>query len=1055
MSSSLQKSNLRLLFYGAPVIAGFIFSLATGGAVNLPFVAILSQIQATLGSDGFKIVKEVFSLLSSGGVNLLTGEGHERIKEFLRGLSEEPLFSDTKIKEAVKDAIIAVLKDEKEQPEYEEQKENIERLIRALDNLFLKSVKLENDDLSQDFLSLLPKLSVYEIDNFAQAAPPLTTGEWKKLLIDAAFQDNAGFYQPGVGLSLTIPTNFNLSLEKLSQSLEKRFPDAFRRLIQRDLNENGELFAKYTLDFLTKLNNSQTEIIRLLKDSAAKIEKIEQNSSLFLQQSQINQAELRVFLDKVSRQIETLAQSLYQQAPTASLGDIQQLNLQIAHGFATHHQALSQISNILIIIDERTARIERELKEAGKTTHEIRQILEAGHREILSGIKQLAESTRNPLTFEQIERLINEKLRLPSTALAKFQPADFPNRNDYFTGRVDVLKNIESQLKTHGKASLHGLHGLGKTSSVVEYAYEHQEEYDFIFFVRSTKDEFPIKMAELAELFNPSLKENPEQEVKAKWFRQFLDNSDEWKKKDQRFLIVFDNVDDISQVRPYLPSNNNGDVLLTSNLRQIRALAPEVAIEKLEPDEARLLLFRRAEEKPDAKFVDIDETIGNILAKIVAELAYLPLLVDVAGAYIVGTETTYPDYLKMLESSPEIVVEHQDILGDYHHKAAYKAIQFSFDAICQSDTDEISENLMAEAVKQILYACSILAPDNIPEKLLRKYVENQEVYNEIAVKDILWTKTREKLIKFDLLIYNKENKAFEMHQFVQYVIWNYFAEKKVSIIENVMGAIDDLFPSSQFGNWDESDLYLPHAVSTLKYAGEFSLSSEKLARNYDKIGRHLRERIQYNQADDYLNMAVAEYRKLFGEENENVATSLNELAILYQLQGRYDEAIANYEKAIEIDKKTISIEHPEHAKHLSNLAVVYQLQGKFDEAIANYEEAIEIDKKTIGIEHPEHAKHLSNIALVYEAQGKYDDAITKLEEAIEIGKKTIGIEHPNYAISLSNLALVYEAQGKYDAALALYKEALHIDEKTLPENHPYTQQDRESVARCEEKRRGK
>ena len=91
MSSSIQKSNARLAIYTAPVAISFIFALATGGVINVPFVAILSSIQALLGQEGFTFLKETLTLLGSGGVNLLTGEAHERFKGFLQGFQTEKL----------------------------------------------------------------------------------------------------------------------------------------------------------------------------------------------------------------------------------------------------------------------------------------------------------------------------------------------------------------------------------------------------------------------------------------------------------------------------------------------------------------------------------------------------------------------------------------------------------------------------------------------------------------------------------------------------------------------------------------------------------------------------------------------------------------------------------------------------------------------------------------------------------------------------------------------------------------------------------------------------
>jgi tetratricopeptide (TPR) repeat protein len=225
---------------------------------------------------------------------------------------------------------------------------------------------------------------------------------------------------------------------------------------------------------------------------------------------------------------------------------------------------------------------------------------------------------------------------------------------------------------------------------------------------------------------------------------------------------------------------------------------------------------------------------------------------------------------------------------------------------------------------------------------------------------------------------------------------------------------------------------------------DYARQLNELALVYDSQGK-------YDEAIKLYLESIEIDKKTIGIEHPDYATRLNNLAGVYKAQGKDDEAIKLYLEAIEIDKKTIGIEHPDYAIHLNNLAMVYKAQGKYDEAIKLYLEAIEIGEKTIGIEHPNYATRLSNLAIVYKAQGKYDEAIKLYLEAIEIDKKTIGIEHPNYAIRLNNLALVYDSQGKYQDALPFFEEALRICEAKLPETHPYIQQSRESLMNCKQK----
>ena len=117
---------------------------------------------------------------------------------------------------------------------------------------------------------------------------------------------------------------------------------------------------------------------------------------------------------------------------------------------------------------------------------------------------------------------------------------------------------------------------------------------------------------------------------------------------------------------------------------------------------------------------------------------------------------------------------------------------------------------------------------------------------------------------------------------------------------------------------------------------------------------------------------------------------------------------ANYQEAEKIRKDLIhsfkSTDNEDYARQLNDLALVYKSQGKYDEAIELYEEALLIAEKTIGKEHPDYAVSLNNLALVYKSQGRYDEAIELFKQALLIDEKTVGKEHPEYATRLNNLA---------------------------------------------------
>ncbi len=192
----------------------------------------------------------------------------------------------------------------------------------------------------------------------------------------------------------------------------------------------------------------------------------------------------------------------------------------------------------------------------------------------------------------------------------------------------------------------------------------------------------------------------------------------------------------------------------------------------------------------------------------------------------------------------------------------------------------------------------------------------------------------------------------------------------------------------------------------------------------------------YEEALTLYERSLEIRKKMFGPEHLDVATSLNDLAVLYYTIGNYEEALTLYERSLEIRKKMLGPEHLDVATSYNNLAAFYLHRGKYEEALSLYKRAIKILEKTLGSEHRDVAASLSNLAVVYYSMGKYGEALPLYKRALEIQEKILGSEHPNVATCLNNLAILYDSMGKYEEALPLLKQALEICTKKLGPEHP-------------------
>jgi tetratricopeptide (TPR) repeat protein len=107
---------------------------------------------------------------------------------------------------------------------------------------------------------------------------------------------------------------------------------------------------------------------------------------------------------------------------------------------------------------------------------------------------------------------------------------------------------------------------------------------------------------------------------------------------------------------------------------------------------------------------------------------------------------------------------------------------------------------------------------------------------------------------------------------------------------------------------------------------------------------------------------------------------------------------------------------------LNNLAELYRVQGRYAEAEPLYRRTLVILEKSVGPEHQRVGIALNNLAEVYRAQGRWEDAARLYPQAIAIVEKNLGPDHPTLAGLLENYAVVLR-RARRDA------EALEIDER--------------------------
>jgi Tfp pilus assembly protein PilF len=96
-------------------------------------------------------------------------------------------------------------------------------------------------------------------------------------------------------------------------------------------------------------------------------------------------------------------------------------------------------------------------------------------------------------------------------------------------------------------------------------------------------------------------------------------------------------------------------------------------------------------------------------------------------------------------------------------------------------------------------------------------------------------------------------------------------------------------------------------------------------------------------------------------------------------RAQYEQAEPLFLRALHIREQSLGPDHPQVASPLNNLAILYYQQGKFQEAEPLYQRALHIRKQSLGPDHPLTRQVRDNYTLLLQAANR-QEAAKKLEE---------------------------------------------------------------------------
>ncbi|HET8845019.1 MAG TPA: tetratricopeptide repeat protein, partial [Ktedonobacteraceae bacterium] len=503
------------------------------------------------------------------------------------------------------------------------------------------------------------------------------------------------------------------------------------------------------------------------------------------------------------------------------------------------------------------------------------------------------------------EQEIRQLLEASLTALAPHWSIPF-RRNPFFTGREEVLEALHVQLGVNNtvalapSSALSGLGGIGKTQIALEYAYRYGLEYSAVFWIGAeTEEQIVSSFVQIAEVLQLLGREDNNHQRVVSAVKGWLSTHEKW-------LLVWDNVEELSLLDRFRPSHQRGALLLTTRRQVLATHAQSFPLHSMELDEGLLLLLRRAKLLPleagsqqMRQFAALYPASCQAASDLVETLGGLPLALDQAGAYLEATQCGVPAYLQL-----------------FHHEYA-SLLAYRGEGI--RDHPESVDTTFQLAIRKaacfhpvlfdLLRACAFLHADAIPEELFRQGGEHLGAeLAAVTSSDLAWNQLMASACGYSLLWRHPETNTLSLHRLVQQVVRQSLDEQEhVRWLRRIVEALNKIFPEAPFASEvvKQRRRCFPH-VLTVTQAIPDQASNQALLEVLRKAADYLRDvSPKDKQAEAFYQRALRIGEQTLGPCHAEVAATLQGLAGLYRSQGKYVQAEEAYQRALRIREQTV------------------------------------------------------------------------------------------------------------------------------------------------------
>ncbi|MEU4769127.1 tetratricopeptide repeat protein [Actinosynnema sp. NPDC023794] len=595
-----------------------------------------------------------------------------------------------------------------------------------------------------------------------------------------------------------------------------------------------------------------------------------------------------------------------------------------------------------------------------------------------------------------------------------------PVSSGVFVGRDGELARLDAALAGSGRAvvvAVHGLGGVGKSTLAARFAERHARRFAPVWWVTADSPAaIDTGLADLAVALVPELAGVP--------LERRTESAVRWLAAQDGWLLVLDNLTVPADVAGLLARVRTGTVLITSRRGGgWGGVAEPVPLDVLPAEQAVELLNRivRAE-WPEADLTGAD--------RLCAELGWLPLAVEQAGAYIAQTRITPVAYLELLARIPARMFTATAEGGDAPRSMA---------RIWHVTLDRLADTPLAS---QLLRHLAWYAPDAIPRALVAGAFDEPDLSEALG-----------RLAAYSMITLTGD--TIGVHRLVQAVTRTpdptdphrqptdiaHARETTTAALTAALAGADHRLPA----DWPVFRAVLPHARALLGRT-DTDTDTESLCELADRLGLYLDGQDDTTTAVAVFTRAVHGRQRLHGPDHPDTLASLNNLACGYRSAGDLGRAIPLFEATLADRQRVLGPDHPDTLTSLNNLAYAYRSAGDLERAVPLFEATLADFGRVLGPDHPHTLISRDNLACAYESAGDLGRAVPLFEATLADRQRVLGPDHPDTLTSLNNLAYAYRSAGDLERAVPLFEATLADRQRVLGPDHPNTLTSRNNLA---------